>query len=33
MKINNLTKKFGSKMIFDNFSLELQENGVNYILG
>ena len=33
MKINNLSKKFGSKVIFDNFSLELQENGVNYILG
>ena len=33
MKINNLTKKFGSKVIFDNFSLELQDNGINYILG
>ena len=33
MKINNLTKKFGSKVIFNNFSLELQDNGINYILG
>ena len=33
MKINNLTKKFGSKVIFNNFSLEFQDNKVNYLLG
>lgn len=33
MKINNLVKRFGSKVIFDNFSIEFQDNSVNYILG
>ena len=33
MKINNLTKQFSSKVIFDNFSVELQDKKVNYILG
>ena len=33
MKINNLFKRFGSKVIFNNFSVEFEENKVNYILG
>lgn len=33
MKINNLTKRFGSKVIFDNFSIEFPDNKISYILG
>lgn len=33
MKINNLTKRFGKKLIFDNISLEFQDGKINYILG
>ena len=33
MKINNLTKRFGSKAIFENASIEFEENKINYILG
>ena len=33
MKINNLTKRFGSKAVFENASIEFEENKINYILG
>lgn len=33
MKITNLTKKFGSKMIFNNASFEFQDNKVTYLIG
>lgn len=33
MKISNLTKKFGSKIIFDNFNFEFLENKITYIVG
>lgn len=33
MKINNLTKKFASKIIFDNATLELADGKITYITG
>ena len=33
MKISNLTKRFGEKVVFDNLSLEIKENQVTYIMG
>ena len=33
MKINNLTKKFGEKIIFDNFSLDIPDGKITFIMG
>ena len=33
MRINNLTKKFGKKVIFDNSNFHFEEHGVTYIMG
>lgn len=33
MKISNLTKKFGNKVIFNNFNFEFIENKITYIMG
>lgn len=33
MKISNLTKKFGSKVIFENFNFEFKEKNITYIIG
>ncbi len=33
MKIANLTKVFGEKVIFDNFSIEIKENKITYLMG
>ena len=33
MKINNLTKKFGKKTIFNNASFDFANNSVTYIIG
>ena len=33
MEINNLTKLFGNKIIFDNFSAHIPDNKVTFIMG
>lgn len=33
MKINNLTKKFGDKLVFDNFSREIPDGKITFIMG
>lgn len=33
MRIENLVKKFGNKVIFDNLSIEILDNKVNYLIG
>ena len=33
MKINNLTKKFGKKIVFNNVCLDFVDNGVTYVMG
>ena len=33
MKITNLTKRFGEKLVFDNFSTEIKENKITYLMG
>lgn len=33
MKIANLTKRFGDKLVFDNYSIEIKENKVTYLMG
>lgn len=33
MKINNLTKKFNDKIIFDNYCCEILDNKINFIIG
>jgi ABC-type multidrug transport system ATPase subunit len=33
LKLNNLSKKFGEKSIFDNFSYEFEESGIYVIRG
>ena len=33
MKIKNLTKSFGDKIIFDNYSLSIEDNKTTFIMG
>jgi NitT/TauT family transport system ATP-binding protein len=33
ISINNLTKKFHNKTVFDNFSIDMEENNISCILG
>lgn len=33
IKINDISKRYGDKVVFDHFSLELRDNAVNCILG
>lgn len=33
MKIENLIKRFGNKVLFDNLSIEILPNKVNYLIG
>ncbi|MBQ7226515.1 MAG: ATP-binding cassette domain-containing protein [Clostridia bacterium] len=33
MKIIDLTKRFDDKTVFDNYSLELNDGAVTYIMG
>ena len=33
MKINNVSKNYGDKVIFDNFSLHLEKNTITAVMG
>lgn len=33
IKFNNINISFGDKVLYDNFSIEFQENAINYIMG